>query len=94
MSFDIAAGDKIPSKDEAGITCSDMLVINKIDFMSHVGDSLEVIECDTKRMRGTRPFVFTQSARRSGHRHGHALRGFTFDRPPLAPAQDDRIGGI
>jgi urease accessory protein len=59
MSFDIAAGDKIPSKDEAGITCSDTLVINKIDFASHVGDSLEVIECDTKRLRGTRLFVFT-----------------------------------
>jgi urease accessory protein len=55
----VAAGDKIPSKGGPGITRSDLLVINKIDLAPHVGASLEVMERDTKRMRGSRPFVFT-----------------------------------
>jgi urease accessory protein len=57
--IDVAAGDKIPSKGGPGITKSDLLVINKIDLAPHVGASLEVMERDAKRMRGTRPFVFT-----------------------------------
>jgi urease accessory protein len=57
--IDVAAGDKIPSKGGPGITRSDLLVINKIDLAPHVGASLEVMERDTKRMRGTKPFVFT-----------------------------------
>jgi urease accessory protein len=57
--IDVAAGDKIPSKGGPGITRSDLLVINKIDLAPHVGASLEVMERDAKRMRGTRPFVFT-----------------------------------
>ena len=57
--IDVAAGDKIPSKGGPGITRSDLLVINKIDLAPHVGASLEVMERDTKRMRGNRPFVFT-----------------------------------
>ena len=56
--IDVAAGDKIPSKGGPGITRSDMLVINKTDLAPHVGASLEVMERDAKRMRGTRPFVF------------------------------------
>jgi urease accessory protein len=56
---DVAAGDKIPSKGGPGITRSDLLVINKIDLAPYVGASLEVMERDTKRMRGNRPFVFT-----------------------------------
>ena len=57
--IDVAAGDKIPSKGGPGITRSDLLVINKIDLAPYVGASLEVMERDTKRMRGTRPFVMT-----------------------------------
>ena len=56
--IDVAAGDKIPSKGGPGITRSDLLVINKIDLAPHVGASLEVMERDSKRMRGARPFVF------------------------------------
>src|ERR1700720_3586508 len=57
--IDVAAGDKIPSKGGPGITRSDLLVIDKIDLAPHVGASLEVMERDTRRMRGTKPFVFT-----------------------------------
>jgi len=57
--IDVAAGDKIPSKGGPGITRSDLLVINKIDLAPHVGASLEVMERDARRMRGQRPFVFT-----------------------------------
>jgi len=57
--IDVAAGDKIPRKGGPGITKSDLLVINKIDLAPMVGASLEVMERDAKRMRGTRPFVFT-----------------------------------
>jgi urease accessory protein len=55
----VAAGEKIPSKGGPGITRSDLLVINKIDLAPHVGASLDNMERDTKRMRGVRPFVFT-----------------------------------
>jgi urease accessory protein len=57
--IDVAAGDKIPSKGGPGITRSDLLVINKVDLAPHVGASLDVMERDAKRMRGQRPFVFT-----------------------------------
>jgi urease accessory protein len=57
--IDVAAGDKIPSKGGPGITRSDLLVINKIDLAPHVGASLEMMERDTRRMRGERPFVFS-----------------------------------
>jgi urease accessory protein len=57
--IDVAAGDKIPSKGGPGITRSDLLVINKTDLAPHVGASLEKMETDTRRMRGTRPFVMT-----------------------------------
>jgi urease accessory protein len=57
--IDVAAGDKIPSKGGPGITRSDLLVINKVDLAPYVGASLEVMERDAKRMRGARPFVFT-----------------------------------
>ncbi len=57
--IDVAAGDKIPSKGGPGITRSDLLVINKVDLAPHVGASLEVMERDAKRMRGVRPFVFS-----------------------------------
>ena len=57
--IDVAAGDKIPRKGGPGITKSDLLVINKIDLAPMVGASLEVMERDARRMRGARPFVFT-----------------------------------
>ena len=57
--IDVAAGDKIPRKGGPGITKSDLLVINKIDLAPHVGASLEVMDRDARRMRGERPFVFT-----------------------------------
>ena len=57
--IDVAAGDKIPSKGGPGITRSDLLVINKVDLAPYVGASLSVMERDAKRMRGTRPFVFS-----------------------------------
>jgi urease accessory protein len=57
--IDVAAGDKIPSKGGPGITRSDLLVINKIDLAPYVGASLDVMERDAKRMRGPRPFVFS-----------------------------------
>jgi urease accessory protein len=57
--IDVAQGEKIPRKGGPGITRSDLLVINKTDLAPHVGASLEVMESDTKRMRGNRPYVFT-----------------------------------
>ncbi|KHT65007.1 urease accessory protein UreG [Photobacterium gaetbulicola] len=57
--IDVAEGEKIPRKGGPGITRSDLLVINKIDLAPYVGASLEVMEQDTKRMRPTRPYVFT-----------------------------------
>ena len=57
--IDVAAGDKIPRKNGPGITQSDILVINKTDLAPHVGASLEVMDRDSKFMRGDRPFVFT-----------------------------------
>jgi len=57
--IDVAAGDKIPRKGGPGITRSDLLIINKIDLAPMVGASLEVMDRDARRMRGERPFVFT-----------------------------------
>jgi len=57
--IDVAAGDKIPRKGGPGITRSDLLVINKTDLAPHVGASLEVMDRDARRMRGDRPFVFS-----------------------------------
>ncbi|MFM1891802.1 MAG: hypothetical protein RLZ44_879 [Pseudomonadota bacterium] len=57
--IDVAEGEKIPRKGGPGITRSDLLVINKIDLAPHVGASLEVMERDSRRMRGERPFVFS-----------------------------------
>jgi urease accessory protein len=57
--IDVSAGDKIPRKGGPGITRSDLLVINKIDLAPYVGADLEVMRRDAQRMRGTRPFVFT-----------------------------------
>jgi urease accessory protein len=57
--IDVAGGEKIPRKGGPGITRSDLLVINKTDLAPNVGASLEIMERDTIRMRGERPYVFT-----------------------------------
>ncbi len=57
--IDVAQGEKIPRKGGPGIMRSDMLIINKIDLAPHVGASLQVMEEDTIRMRGDKPFVFS-----------------------------------
>jgi len=64
--IDVASGEKIPRKGGPGITKSDLLVINKIDLADMVGASLEVMDKDTKRMRGDKPYVFTQLKSREG----------------------------
>ena len=63
--IDVAAGDKIPRKGGPGIIKSDLLIINKIDLAPHVGASLEVMDRDARKMRGERPFVFTNL--KTGH---------------------------
>lgn len=70
--IDVAAGEKIPRKGGPGITRSDLLVINKTDLAPLVGASLEVMEADTRRMRGDRPFVFTNL--KSGEGAGEVAR--------------------
>ena len=57
--IDVSAGDKIPRKGGPGIMRSDLLIINKIDLAPHVGASLDVMDRDARKMRGERPFVFT-----------------------------------
>ena len=64
--IDVSAGDKIPRKGGPGITRSDLLVINKIDLAPLVGADLGVMERDARRMRGERPFVFTNIKERQG----------------------------
>jgi urease accessory protein len=64
--IDVAAGDKIPRKGGPGITKSDLLVINKIDLASMVGADLEVMKRDAQKMRGDKPFVFTNLKTQEG----------------------------
>ncbi|KKD37528.1 urease accessory protein UreG [Limnoraphis robusta] len=64
--IDVAAGDKIPRKGGPGITKSDLLVINKIDLAPFVGADLKIMERDAKKMRGEKPFVFTNLKTKQG----------------------------
>ena len=64
--IDVAEGDKIPRKGGPGITRSDLLVINKIDLAPYVGASLEVMERDSRKMRGDKPFLITNIREKSG----------------------------
>jgi urease accessory protein len=64
--IDVAAGEKIPRKGGPGITKSDLLIINKTDLAPLVGASLEVMASDAKKMRGTRPFVFSNLKKGDG----------------------------
>src|ERR1700726_1509485 len=66
--IDVSAGDKIPRKGGPGITRSDLLVINKIDLAPLVEASLEVMDRDSRKMRGTRPFLFTNLKKNQGVR--------------------------
>jgi urease accessory protein len=89
--IDVAAGDKIPRKGGPGITKSDLLVINKIDLAPMVGASLEVMERDAKRMRGARPFVFTNMKTGQGL---DTIIGFIETQGLLPGAQDARAGAV
>ena len=64
--IDVSGGEKIPRKGGPGITRSDLLVINKSDLAPHVGASLEVMDRDARRMRGAKPFVFTDMRKATG----------------------------
>ena len=81
--IDVAEGEKIPRKGGPGITRSDLLVINKIDLAPYVGADLAVMERDARRMRGARPFLFTNL--RSGE-GVDAVIGWMRDELMLAPA--------
>jgi urease accessory protein len=80
--IDVAAGEKIPSKGGPGITRSDLLVINKVDLAPHVGASLDVMERDARRMRGARPFIFTNLRRGEG---ADRIANFIEERGGLIP---------
>ena len=67
--IDVCAGDKIPRKGGPGITKSDLLVINKIDLAEYVGASLDVMDQDARKMRGDKPFLFTNMATGEGVEH-------------------------
>src|SRR5213594_1105097 len=85
--IDVSGGDKIPRKGGPGITRSDLLVINKIDLAPYVGASLEVMEHDARRMRGERPFLFTDL------KHAEGLLGIVtwIERHLAAPERRDLI---
>jgi urease accessory protein len=88
--IDVAAGDKIPRKNGPGITQSDILVINKTDLAPYVHASLEVMDADSRAMRGGKPFVFTNCLTGSGIADLIALimRNMLFDLDPVPePAQ-------
>ena len=79
--IDVAAGEKIPRKGGPGITRSDLLVINKIDLAPLVGANLQVMESDARRMRATRPFIFSNL--KSGHGVDE-IAGFILEKGGLA----------
>ncbi len=85
--IDVAAGDKIPSKNGPGITHSDILVINKTDLAPYVGASLERMDTDSRFMRGDKPFVFTNCKTGEGIDNLVSLieREFLFDLRLTAP---------
>ena len=85
--IDVAAGDKIPRKGGPGITRSDLLIINKIDLAPMVGASLEVMDRDARRMRGGRPFVFTNL--KTGHGLDVVVR-FVIERGMVDPTSGTR----
>ena len=80
--IDVSAGDKIPRKGGPGITKSDLLIINKVDIAPLVGASLDVMERDAKKMRGVRPFVFSNMKTGQGIQE---ILAFIIDRGMLKP---------
>lgn len=78
--IDVSAGDKIPRKGGPGITRSDLLVINKIDLAPYVGASLDIMDRDAKKMRGDKPFVFTNLKTGAGLT---TIKNFIIDRGML-----------
>ncbi len=89
--IDVSAGDKIPRKGGPGITRSDLLVINKIDLAPIVGASLEVMDRDARKMRGSRPFLFTNLKENRGVGE---IAGFIQEMGGLAPlAPADAMAG-
>jgi urease accessory protein len=82
--IDVSAGDKIPRKGGPGITRSDLLVINKIDLAPFVGASLEVMDRDARKMRGDKPFVFTNI--RAGE-NVQIIADFIVEQGGLSPRQ-------
>ena len=86
--IDVAAGDKIPRKGGPGITRSDLLVINKIDLAPLVGASLEVMDRDARKMRGERPFLFTNLKEGKGVAE---IAQFIAERGGLARAESDAL---
>ena len=85
--IDVAAGDKIPRKGGPGITKSDLLVINKIDLAPQVGADLGVMERDANKMRGDKPFVFTNLKTQEG-------LGVVIDFVKLHMGEQSMIGGM
>ena len=79
--IDVSGGEKIPRKGGPGITRSDLLVVNKIDLAPHVGADLAIMEEDTKRMRGARPYVFANLRDGTG---ADAVAAFVVQRGGLA----------
>lgn len=91
--IDVSAGDKIPRKGGPGITRADLLVINKIDLAPHVGADLGVMDRDSRRMRGDRPFIFTNLKADQGVAEvaDFILRTGGVDKEPIGVVSD-RIG--
>ena len=86
---DVAGGDKYPRKGGLGITSCDLLIINKIDLAPHVGADLGVMRSDAQRIRGDRPFLFTNCMTDAGIRavSDRIIRDVLFDAPPKAMEQ-------
>ena len=86
--IDVSAGDKIPRKGGPGITRSDLLVINKIDLAPYVGASLEVMERDARKMRGDKPFIFSNLKSGQGL---DAIVTFILDKGMLLERENDKV---
>ncbi|WP_437613770.1 urease accessory protein UreG [Sorangium sp. So ce834] len=88
--IDVSAGDKIPRKGGPGITRSDLLIINKIDLAPMVGASLEVMDRDARKMRGDRPFLFTNLKENKGVEE---IAAFIVKKGGLDPKSLASVGG-
>ncbi len=82
--IDVSAGDKIPRKGGPGITKSDLLIINKTDLAPYVGASLEVMDRDASKMRGDKPFVFSNLKEGTGL---DKIKAFIVEQGMIAPSK-------